>query len=104
MSKDDVRVKMARIYENQQQIVNNVRDVVGEVENHVAMNNNNRNNQQEDMVKGCAQKHWARNPTAASRKSDNALYCLWTYSGPCAEMARKSYGWHAHGVEWRSPG
>ena len=41
---------MTRIYENQQQIVNNVRDVVGEVENQFTMNNN-RNNQQEDMLK-----------------------------------------------------
>ena len=29
MYKEDVRVKMTRIYGNQQQIVNNVRDVVG---------------------------------------------------------------------------
>ena len=41
---------MAIIYENKQQIVNDVRDVVGVVENQRTMNNN-RSNHQEDKLK-----------------------------------------------------
>ena len=50
MYKEDVWGKMTIICENKQQIVNNVRDVVGAVENQLTMRNK-RNNQLEDMLK-----------------------------------------------------
>ena len=50
MYKEEVKNKITIICENQQQIVNEVKDVVGEVENQLTMNNN-RSNKQEDMLK-----------------------------------------------------
>ena len=47
--KEDVRVIMTRVCESQQYLVDNVRDVVGEMGNQIIMNSN-RNNKKDEML------------------------------------------------------